>query len=529
MLSPVLDLLAREPLLLLFSVAAVGVLVGRVRIAGVTLGLAGVLFTGLAVAAVDERLVVDALVLELGLALFLYAVGISSGPTFARALRGRGLAEAGSVVATLLVAAGVALTLGAALDLSGQDLAGVVAGGLTNTPALAAAIEGARSDTQAASTITVAFATGYPIGIVLALLATSVVLRGGDEAGDGDAPLERRTARVVGAAGQRVDHALAAVPDVTAVRIHRDRGETLVEPDVRLRQGDLVTVVGPITAVREAIDVLGEAGGDDLFLDRRALDFRGMTVSDSALAGRRLGEVDLRGRFGAMATRVQRGDVEWLARDDTVLELGDRLLVVAPPHRLEDVAAYLGDSMRRVGEIDILTIGVGLTLGLGVGLVDVPLPGGGSFALGFAGGPIVVGLLLGALGRTGPLVWQIPHSANLTIRQLGSALFLAAVGTRAGAGVAEALTDPASLRRVLVTVAVGAAVAGTAVGLLGRVLNRSAPRLAGLVAGVLSQPAALALATDRSSDPEVVEGYATAFPVALIGQIALAAILAGLG
>lgn len=523
------DVLADEPLLLLFAVASLGVLLGRARIAGVSLGLAGVLFVGLLIAALDERLVVDTLVLELGLALFLYAVGISSGPTFARALRGRGLPEAAAVLATVGVAAAVAVTCGVLLDVSPAGLSGVVAGALTNTPALAAAIESAGADSEAAGLITVSFAIGYPVGIVIALAATSRALaRGGDDGQDAAPPLLRRTVRVLDAAGQRVAEALSELEDVTAVRIHRGRDAQLVAEDQELERGDLVTVVGPEDAVAAAIEVLGEPGGDDLFLDRRALDFRGMTVSESSLAGRRLADIDLRARFGAMATRVRRGDVEWLAHDDTVLELGDRLLVVAPPDRLDDVAGYLGDSIRRVGELDILTIGLGLTLGLGLGLVTVPLPGGGAFALGFAGGPIVVGLLLGALGRTGPLVWQIPHSANLTIRQLGSVLFLAAVGTRAGAGVVDALGDPTSLRRLLIAVLIGTAVSAVAIGLLGSVLGRSSPRLAGLVAGALSQPAALALATDRSADPQVVEGYSTAFPVALIGQIALAAVFAGL-
>lgn len=523
------DLLAEEPLLLVFAVAAAGMLLGRVRVAGISLGLAGVLFVGLFVAAVDDRLVIDTLILELGLALFLYAVGIASGPTFARALRGRGLAEVGGAAASVLVAAGVVIGLGALFDESTAALAGVVAGALTNTPALAAAVESAGPDSAAAGSVTVAFAISYPIGIVVALLATSRALRSGTAAGDKEPapPLQRRTARVVDAAGKRVDQALDDVDDVTAVRIHRGHGVGLVAPDQCLEEGDLVTLVGPEASVRHAIDVLGEPGGDDLFLDRRALDFRGMTVTEGAWAGKRLGDLDLRGRFGAMATRVQRGDVEWLASDDTQLELGDRLLVVAPPDRLDDVAAHLGDSLRRTGELDLLSVGLGLALGLALGLVAVPLPGAGSFALGFAGGPIVVGLVLGALGRTGPLVWQIPHSANLTVRQLGSVLFLAAVGTRAGAGVVEALGDPASLQRLVMAVLVAVAVSVAAIGLLGSALGRSAPRLAGLVAGTLSQPAALALATEQSDDPEVAEGYATAFPVALVGQIALAAVLAG--
>src|SRR5205085_1330852 len=162
-------------------------------------------------------------------------------------------------------------------------------------------------------------------------------------------------------------------------------------------------------------------------LERRVFDIRRILVSSRAVAGRPLDELELPQRFGAEVTRVRRGDVDLVATPDTIVELGDRVRVLAPRERLREVSAYFGDSLRRIGEIDVLTLSLGLAGGLALGLVPVPLPGGGSFELGFAGGPLLVALALGAIGRTGPLVWQLPYTANLTLRQLGTILFLAGV------------------------------------------------------------------------------------------------------
>src|SRR5690606_29442850 len=121
----------------------------------------------------------------------------------------------------------------------------------------------------------------------------------------------------------------------------------------------------------------------------------------------------------AIVTRVRRGDVELLPDADTVLELGDRVRVVAPRERMPEVAKFFGDSYQALSEIDVITFGLGVALGLLVGAVPIPLPYGSSFELGLAGGPLIVGLVLGRLGRTGRLVWTLPYSANLTMRQLG--------------------------------------------------------------------------------------------------------------
>ncbi len=224
-------------------------------------------------------------------------------------------------------------------------------------------------------------------------------------------------------------------------------------------------------------------------------------------------------------TRVRRGDLDLLPDPNMTLELGDRVRVLGPRPAMKDVAAFFGDSYRALAEVDVLSFGLGITAGLLLGLIPIPLPGGGTFQIGVAGGPLLVGLALGALGRTGPVVWQLPYSANLTLRQIGITLFLAGVGTRSGWVFAQALKDPNAIALVLA----GAVVTMTTTSLsliVGRKLLRiPAAKLFGMVTGIHTQPAALAFAAETAGDDGPNAGYAAVFPFATISKILLAQLL----
>ena len=177
---------------------------------------------------------------------------------------------------------------------------------------------------------------------------------------------------------------------------------------------------------------LGTGLNKCLAKDRSVVDFRRLTVSSTRVAGRTIAEVDMPGRFQGVITRVKRGDLDLLAREDLVLELGDRVLAVVPSDELEKAADWFGDSERSIAQIDAFSVGAGMALGVLLGLVAIPLPGGITLRLGVAAGPLVVGMVLGRVGRTGPFVWGLPHAANSTIRQLGLLFFLAAIGLASG-------------------------------------------------------------------------------------------------
>lgn len=250
-----------------------------------------------------------------------------------------------------------------------------------------------------------------------------------------------------------------------------------------------------------------------------------VVVSNGTLAGRRVGELALQDRFGATVTRVRRGDVDLLASDDTVLEPGDIVRVVAPSNRLGDVGSFFGDSLRGFSEVDVTAFSAGLALGFVVGMLSLPLPGGASLSLGQAGGPLLVGLFLGARQRTGPLVWQVPHGAGMTLRQLGTVLFLAAVGTRSGGAFIDTVTagDASLLLAAGAAVSCTAAISFLAIGR--RLLRLPFGVLSGMLAGLFTQPAILAFACEQAGDDSPSAGYAAVCPVAMVTKIVIAQIL----
>ena len=528
-------LLRDDPLLLVFVVAAVGFLAGRIRVGGFGFGVAAVLFAGLAFGMADPTLKVPRSLWTLGLVLFVYTVGLAAGPGFLTALRRRGVGANVAVLVALITAAGAVAATGLAFGLGAEATAGAYTGGLTNTPALAASLEALKqiepeSGFDAASgQILVGYSLGYPLGVTIALLAVFAVTRRRRSTEPAAAPdaMVVRTALVehdgLGTLGELRREAGDAV---TFGRIKRRSHLFVAEDDLELSLGDLVTVVGPDTEVAAVVARVGRESTEHVELDRGDVDFRRIVVSSHAVAGRTVADLDLSTDHGGVVTRVRRGDVDMVAAPGLVLELGDRVRVVAPPGRMTEIAHFFGDSYRELRELDVLSFSVGIALGLLVGAITIPLPGGGDFSLGFAGGPLVVGLVLGAIGRSGPIVWQLPHSANLTLRQLGTVLFLAGIGVNAGDAFGDTILSRDAIGVVVASVVV-AATASLVTVLIGTFVLRLPVRmLTGLLSGMQTQPAVLAYASEQTEDDtEVNVAYATVVPLAMILKIVLAPLL----
>src|SRR5690606_33663916 len=473
-------------------VVALGTLLGAVPFGPVRFGAAGALFVGLAVGALDPRLGEGlGLVQTLGLALFVYTVGLAAGHTFFRDLRRQLPLMAGSVLVLVLVAGATVLAARWA-GIPSPMAGGAFAGALTSTPALAAATAAAGSEEPA-----VGYSLAYPMGVVVTIVVVAVVV-----ARPWPARRDPEPAAGIGLVdvSAEVEHPgpMSAIPGLTAgdVRLsylERDGATRVVDADEELRAGDRVVVVGSREAVERAVAHLGRRVHRHLAHDRSVVHFRRLVVSAARVAGRTVHELDIPGRFGGVVTRVRRGDADLLAHEDLVLQLGDRVRVVFPRGRLNQLSELFGDSEREVSEIDPLSATTGIAVGLLLGLLTVPLPGGVAFALGSAAGPLVVGMVLGRLDRTGPIVWTLPGAANLTIRQLGLLLFLGATGLASGQAFAAQAFTPLGLRVVLVGAAVVAVAAGAFL-LMSRLLGQSTARTAGALAGFVGQPAILAYA-----------------------------------
>ena len=523
------SLFHESTLLLLFTVSSIGFLAGRIRFSGFSLGVAAVLFVGLGVGALDPELRLPEIVQQLGLAIFVYTIGIGSGASFFAALRRRGLRDLAIVSGSISLAALLAVAIGRVLGLDAPSIAGLFSGSLTNTPALASIVEllgHAGASDAVKSAPVVAYSLAYPSSVLVVLLVLFFARR----LPVLEAPLSRRppagelvgaTVRIKpGVSGSAVQLAQGRGYSVVFSRLRRGGRMTVVSEDTALEPNDLVSMVGLERDVHAAVDALGEESPERLDLDRTVLDFRRVFVSNPEACSVPLHDLDLVTRFGAVVTRLRRGDVDILPSPETELELGDRVRVVAPRERLGAVGKFLGDSYRALAEIDVLTFGLGIAIGLLIGEITVPVPGGGAFKLGLAGGPLIVGLVLGRVGPTRPLFWTPPYSAHLTLPQLGLVLFLAGVGTRSGHAFASTLLAGGGGGMLLAGGLIALASAGSVV-LAGRLLRLPTD----LLSGIQTQPAALAFVAERSSTDQANVGYASVFPLATITKIILAQLL----
>ena len=533
------NFLRARPLLLLFVVAALGCLLGRLRALGFSLGVAAVLFAGLLVGWWIPGIQLPDFVAQLGLVLFVYTLGLASGPAFFASLRLRGVRDNLLALGVLSTSALAALGLARAFGLSGAESAGVFAGSLTNTPALAAVVEmlGSRGVRGAAlSAPVIACSICYPLGVLLPLVVAAVCDRwfkvsyaneqiSGEYGSQSDAGIVNVTARVLRAPCATAQELRKTQRySVNFGRIQRAGQTSVVHDDTQFEIGDLVTLIGSENDVLLAAGTLGQVCEAHLERDRSEVDFRRMFVSNPQLTERPLRELHLTERYDAVITRVRRGDVDLLPDAGFRLMLGDRARLVAPRAGLRALELLFGDSARRVAEVDVISFGLGIALGLLLGAVPIPVPGG-TFSLGLAGGPLLVGLILGRLGRTGPLVWTSPYGANLTLRQFGLVLFLAGAGLQAGAVLASALGQGVvlkmlaagaiiSLASALLTVAVGHALLRIPLGVV-----------VGMLAGIQTQPAVLAYALEKTGRDSPNVGYASVFPIAMVSKILLAQLI----
>ncbi|MCH5644353.1 aspartate:alanine exchanger family transporter [Gordonia sp. ABSL49_1] len=521
-MTAVLSFFADQPLLFTALVVGLGVALGRIRYRGVGLGPAAVLFTAMVITAWGTALDVDISIPEilgnLGLVLFAFTTGLMAGPTFFATLR---TAWHLVVTVTLVViaAAATAQGLGTTFGLSPTAIAGTFAGAVTNTPALAA--------TGGSPQATVGYATTYLLGVVTMLVMVGLALAKGREDPDSQADVVDVTVRV-----DRPDIAVADLRKrhghrITFSRVAHDSTTPPehVHDDSILHHGDLVTAVGPADEVEKVADELGHRSSHDLTADRSALDFRRITISAPRLAGRRVRDLELDRHDGSI-TRVRRGDEDLIANVDTVLQLGDRVRVVAPPERMADIARELGDSSRGMTELNAAALGLGIAAGIGLGVISIPVPFVGSLSLGAAAGTLIVGLVLGRLGRIGPVATSMPLTSAQVVSEIGLLLFLAYAGERAGSLILTALTG-GEIVDMLVTGIVTAAVLGVGMFAACRwVLRVGRLRMAGVLAGSQTNPAHLAFANARGGgDPRIALGYALVYPAAMVVKIIAAQVI----
>lgn len=533
------DVLAENPLILLFIVTAVGYPLGKIKFKGVSLGISAVLFTGIAAGSLDPRFKLPDIVYVLGLAIFVYSIGLSSGHTFVASLRRHGVRDNLFAGLVLAVGVGAAYLVARFFGLGGGMAAGMYAGSITNTPALAGVLDTikANADPGMADRLlaapVVGYSLAYPFGVVGAILALSAArhfwridyaeeAKGLKKLGGVSEELFTRSVRVEqpGAIGVPLHAFLRGNNmDVAAGRLKRGEFFALAHQDAVLREGDIVAITGDADDLARATALIGVPSDEHLEFDSSQFEDRRIFVSNNKIEGRAIGELELEKRFGCVITRLRRGDQDMIPHTETILEPGDRVRVLAQRGRMPEISRFFGDSYRASSEVDLLTFSLGLAAGLLIGLVPIPLIGGVTIKLGFAGGPLLAGLVLGVLEHTGGMVWNIPYSAHVTLRQIGLVLFLAGIGTRAGYGFASTVVQGGGLSVFFGGIAITSLTAFLGLWIGYRVLKIPFSLLSGMIAGLFTQPAVLAYALEDSQNDLPNIGYASVYPLATIFKI----------
>ncbi len=533
-MSDIFTFLAEQPVMLAFLLVGGGMALGRLKVKGVGLGAAAVLFLAIAVAAWSTAegidLAIPHIVGTLGLVIFAFAIGNNAGGTFFKSLK-QATGPIITMVLLFILAAVSAYLVGTyVFDMDIALIAGTFAGAVTNTPALAAAGESSGDP----GTATVGYAVAYLFGVIGMIIAANLALRKAHLDTDTPSPVTHQNVRVDRTDLPTVGGVLAEIGTVVEFSRLR-RGEEgpiwIPSSSEKLHEGDLVTIVGDDEAVRSVISALGHASSHSLRADRRMLDFRRITVSEPNHVGKTVGELDeiLAERWGAKISRVRRADQDMLALPSMMVEMGDRVRVVGPTLKLKEISSWLGDSSKGLTDINPVALGLGLGFGILLGSIEIPMPGGGSFSLGAAAGVLIVGLVMGRLGRIGNVVTALPNTANAVMSELGLLLFLAQAGTNAGGQIGTAFSGDEWWKILLLGILITSIMAGGLYVAMKSIFKMGGTRLSGLLGGAQTQPAVLAFANGRTgADPRVALGYALVYPVAMITKILVAHILGGM-
>ncbi len=532
-----MSLLAGQEMLVLFAILAIGTWIGQLSFRGISLGAAGVLFTALLFG--HFGLSVPKPVMDLGLLLFVYAVGLQAGPRFFRTFRRHGIQFV--VIALVTVGVGALATYAVQqwLGLSYDLAAGLYAGALTCTPALAAAIDMVgRFAPGNSGPVSVGYGISYPfsmIGVVLLIQFLPRILkrdlrkeetRWSVEKESESPGLQSRQYLVTNpnCAGKTVSEVnphRMTLANISRIK-HRDQ-VFAASPGRILYLGDVVMVVGTPEELDKMQFILGEETHErmDVNADVLSLD---VEVTAGSLTGRRLAEMRVWERYTVVITRIRRQGLEIAPTGNVTLEMGDNIRVVGDKEAVETFANLVHGSPRRAEETNMLPFLAGLLLGIVVGLIPINLPNGVQVRLGMAGGAFLVSLIVGHFGGLGPLRLYVPAAAKNLARELGLMLFLAGAGASAGSNFVQILGQQGlSLLVGGALITICSVLAGLLVMHLGYRMNLLATM--GALSACMTNPPGLGAANSQTESDLPTLSYASAYPVALIFKILLAQLL----
>jgi AspT/YidE/YbjL antiporter-like protein len=534
-----------QSVVIISLIIATGLGLGKIRICGISLGVTFVFFAGILAGhlglSIDPQMLTFAE--SFGLVLFVYELGLQVGPGFFSSFRKGGVQLNMLGLGVILLGTVMAVAFSYLTPIPLRDMVGILCGATTNTPALGAAQQTLKQLGEPTSGAALSCAVTYPLGVVGVILAMLLVRKLFVRPADIDTAEHEDANQTYIATFQVRNPAIygRSVKDVALIshvkfvisRLWHDGKVSIPTGDMSLCPDDRLLV---ITTERDAetLKVLfgcqEEKDWNHGDIDWNAIDSRlesrTLVVSRPELNGKRLGALHLRNSYGINISRVTRNGLKLLATPELILQLGDRLTVVGEAKAIDNVEKELGNSVKTLKDPNLAAIFIGIVLGLVVGSLPISVPGISSpVKLGLAGGPIVVGLLIGSFGPRFHLVTYTTRSANLMLRGIGLSLYLACLGLDAGAHFFETVVRPEGAAWIglgfvitFVPVVIMALVALR----LSRLDFGSA---CGMLCGAMANPMALNYANDTLPGDNPAVSYATVYPLAMFSRVIIAQLI----
>ena len=519
-------------------VIAAGVLLGKIKIFGVSLGVTFVLFTGILMGHfgfTGETHILH-FIREFGLILFVFCIGLQVGPSFFSSFKKGGMTL--NMLAVGIVVLNIAVALSIYFIDGGIDLpmmVGILYGAVTNTPGLGAAQEALNQLSYTGDPIALGYACAYPlgvVGIIGSIIAVRYICRVNLKKEEDELAvqtsdmkhmphmlhLEVRNESIDGKKLIQIKEFMGR-PFVCS-RIRHEGHVSIPNQDTEFHIGDQVFIV----CSEEDAEAVTAFIGKEIQVDWEKQDMpmvsRRILVTKSEINGKKLGSLHFRSMYGVNVTRINRSGMDLFADPNLILQVGDRVMVVGQQDAVERVAGVLGNQLKRLDTPNIVTIFVGIFLGILLGSLPIAFPGIPTpVKLGLAGGPLVVAILIGRFGHKLKLVTYTTMSANLMLREIGIVLFLASVGIEAGAHFVETVVEGSGLLYVgygfLITV-----IPLLIIGMIARFYCKvNYFTLMGLIAGSNTDPPALAYANQASGNDAPAVGYSTVYPLTMFLRI----------
>ena len=526
-------------------IIAIGLGLGKLRVCGISLGVTFVFFTGILAGHLGLSINPEILryAEDFGLMLFVYELGLKVGPGFFSSFRSGGIKLNLLGLGLVLAGTAVAVVLSYLMAIPMTDMVGILSGATTNTPSLGAAQQAISQLGLSTEGAALSCAVTYPLGAVGVILAFIVVKKFVARKKDYEPRLHddsdhtyvaefRVTNPGICGMSLREISALGAVHFVVSRIWHGDE-VSIPGPDDVLAEGDRVLVITNEDEVAKLTVLFGEKSDRDWnkpdinwdSLDKNLVS-RTITISKPQLNGRRLGSLKLRKLYAVNISRVSRSGVRLLARPDLILQLGDRLTIVGTSDAINKVGALVGNSVTDLKDPNLAAIFIGMVLSLIVGSIPISIPGiSVPIKLGLAGGPIVVGILIGRFGPQFHMVTYTTRSANLMLRGIGLSLFLACLGLDAGGQFIDTILRGDGLTWVgagfIITIVPTLAMTIAAM----RWWHYDFGTAAGMVSGAMANPMSMTYAGEITPGDNAAVAYATTYPLSMFARVVIAQLL----